>query len=397
MNDTLPNDESQHAHQATPGPAILTNGLRNHASIQTGSLNDVLHSLTPSYPSPTKRKGAQTFRDSSVPSTSDLDNWTLACNIQRELTSMKENLARLQATINVSHAKSSVDMNTIHEIAGSIKALEQFRMSIVNTIPVHARPTTESAAKAQKLFDVAELLEKILLNLDFANMIRVQQANSIFRNAFEQSARLQQITGQRSTTEGPTFSPLANPFFISRGCLVRFQHTSRRASQPLADDEVLISAKFSSVNPFESQELPMVGSMLQKVLVCQPPLTRMTIRTSCCHDPFQHQPTTTTRQNPIKEIPELYVKTGITLGHILERTQKLQEAHRSCPNADLGQHRDDGSIDVQVYFEAIRKLSPEDPILLERRRAKEEYERSRKETAYREEEMSAYIEAKQTG
>lgn len=282
MNDTLSNDGSQTAHQATPASATLTNGLRNHASMQIGSLNDVFQSLTPSYPSPTKRTIAQTPQRYSVASTNDLENWTLACNIQHELASMRENLSRLQAKIDGSNAESSIDTNAIHKIDGSIKALEQLQMSIISGIPVHARSTTESAAKAQKLFDVAELLEKILLSLDFASMIRVQQANSVFRNAFKQSARLQQITGLRPTTEGPTFSPLANPFFISHGCLVRFQQTSRRSSQPLADDEVLVSATFSSVNPFEAHELPMVGTTLQKVLICQPPLTRMTTRTSEC-------------------------------------------------------------------------------------------------------------------
>ncbi|KXS95153.1 hypothetical protein AC578_5108 [Pseudocercospora eumusae] len=384
------------AHQATPGPATLTNGLRNHASIQSGSLNDVFQSLTPSYPAPTIRKRAQTSQRVSVPSTNDLDNWTLACNIQRELASMRENFSSLQATIDGFNAESSIDINAIREIDGSIKSLEQLYMSIVSSIPVHARPTTKSAAKAHKLFDIAELLEKVLLNLDFASMIRVQQAHSVFRNAFKQSARLQQVTGLRPSSEGPTYSPLANLFFISRGCLVRFQHTSRRGTRPLADDEVFISATFSSVDPFDSRELPTVGPMLQKSLVCQPPLTTMTIRTSCCHDPIQHRSTTARLQSTIKETPQLYVKTGITLGIILEQTKKLRDAHRLCPNADIGQHRDDGTVDVQVYFEAIRKLSPGDPILVERRRAREEYVRSREETACREEEMSAYIEAKQT-
>lgn len=210
----------------------------------------------------------------------DLSKWTLACNIQQELQSLKSSLATVQKLIEASNSNPSAASKTFDDVGETIKVLERVHASIVDDISITARPTARSAATARKLFDVAELLEKILLNLDFADSLRAQQVNKTFRRAFKHSTSLQQRLGLRAVTEGPTFSPLIDPLFVSRGCLVRFQPFLRRGGPWVGEDEVAISATFSNVNPFVSRELPIPGPTLRKALLCQPPLTRMTVRTS---------------------------------------------------------------------------------------------------------------------
>lgn len=97
-------------------------------------------------------------------------------------------------------------------------------------------------------------------------------------------------------------------------------------------------------------------------------------------------------------VPDLEVETGVTLGDIYDETKRLQNAHCLCPEADVGQHREDGTVDVQVYFEAVRQLQPGDPILVCRRKAKNDFEtinqNASEDNALWEENIVKYMAAK---
>lgn len=77
------------------------------------------------------------------------------------------------------------------------------------------------------------------------------------------------------------------------------------------------------------------------------------------------------RTEELARLPVIVSDTSITLGQILDETKKQREEHRYCPNAHQGLHRDDGTVNTGVRFEAILKLSSDDPLSKERKQAEE--------------------------
>lgn len=113
----------------------------------------------------------------------------------------------------------------------------------------------------------------------------------------------------------------------------------------------------------------------------------------CCDRGFGPQPI----RDRARRGPGIRSSTGITLGDILDATARLREEHRLCPDAFTGLHREDGTVDVTVVFEASIPLNAEDPLLMRRRMALAEYQQVQRHEATRQARMTAYMASKQQG
>lgn len=103
------------------------------------------------------------------------------------------------------------------------------------------------------------------------------------------------------------------------------------------------------------------------------------------------------RDEEMRQLSSIDSETGITLGQILDETRRLRNEHRYCPDAYPGLHRDDGTVDVHVHFEAILTLPREDPVLLANKRAKASSDFEQRDFAEKDAKIQAYITAKQSG
>lgn len=103
------------------------------------------------------------------------------------------------------------------------------------------------------------------------------------------------------------------------------------------------------------------------------------------------------REEEMNQLHSIDSETGITLGQVLDETTRLRTAHRYCPDAYPGLHRDDGTVDVHVHFETVLTLPREDPVLLANKRAKASLDFEQKDFAQKDLKIQAYIAAKQSG
>lgn len=253
---------------------IFNNLGVNFQNLVASTLRQYPRRVAPQHP-----HGSIAYRRSRFPfpSVTDLANWALASAIKRELIRLHGSITTLRASVVSQEDIEDTDLAAIRQSQEAIIQLEKLLRIVLDGIPIEARPNAYSAVKAQKVFDVAELLEKILLNCDYADMLSCGLVNRTFNQAFQRSARLQQVMGQRPITDGSPFSPVSNPFFISRGCIVRLEDHHRFGHQ-LMDNEIVVSAIFNGSSPFEEHPLPRLSEKFRNTLVCQPPIKQMRIR-----------------------------------------------------------------------------------------------------------------------
>lgn len=208
----------------------------------------------------------------------ELEKWDLSCTLQQELQSLKGDLAVVRNNITDCRSSSSEERDALTQADQRISALEDLNQSLVDTLPITARPTAASAEKARKVFELEELLEKILLECDFHNLQAIELVNRTFAQVFQSSNKLRQLMGLRPALGCSPFSPLDCPFFVHCGCIVRFEYRHPDGYE-LPFDEITLSASFSDPNPFEEQNLPNIGGRRSRMLICQPPVTQMRVRT----------------------------------------------------------------------------------------------------------------------
>lgn len=216
------------------------------------------------------------------PSAGDLHRWVIASSMRQELLVVEHSYWVLRRKFGSTSRPSPEERAAVRHTEASLKVLARIQDIILASVPLNARPTNASGVKARQVFEIAELLERVLLQLDFGDLLSAQLVNTTFAHAFARSTVLQQEMGLRPLTDARPFSPLAGAFFVRRGCLVRLDD-HHRFGLPLAEDELVFSASANGINPFEHQALPRLTDRYRKILVCQPPLTTMKVRTGECN------------------------------------------------------------------------------------------------------------------
>jgi len=111
--------------------------------------------------------------------------------------------------------------------------------------------------------------------------------------------------------------------------------------------------------------VPQFGAVWMNMLICQPPITEMTISASCCSDRCRSK--YYTPDTPIPSIANLVEPSGIRIKHIVTRARQLMDEHSLCPNAGPSDLREDGIVMVDLVFGASVSLRKGDPMLAARR------------------------------
>lgn len=154
----------------------------------------------------------------------ELEKWAFLCSLQQELRRLKEDLAVVYKSLIDSRSYSSEERNAFDHTEQRISALEALNHRLLDSVPITARPTAASAEAAQRVFNVEELLERVLPKCDFYHLLAIGLVNQSFAQAFQSSSKLRQLIGLQPANGGSPSSPLASSFFISCGCSVRLEH-----------------------------------------------------------------------------------------------------------------------------------------------------------------------------
>jgi len=129
------------------------------------------------------------------------------------------------------------------------------------------------------------------------------------------------------------------------------------------------------------------------MLLCQPLVKEMRVTTTCCDDSHYVQ------RVPGRGLPPLTSPIGITIGDILDATERLRAEHRLCPFARWHCHDHDGFIHADVKFHGAVSLLRSDPLFsnVRSRATPEEWAASREEIDRRRARFDGYIVAKGRG
>ena len=277
-----------------------------------------------------------------------------------------------------------------HEAQKHIQALKQGLIEqqsnlekIVQSVPPVARKPPGATQLGEKLFAIPELLERILLYLQTTDLLRVQQVNHAFFDATQSSPKIQCKMGLRAQENAHIYFP---PASCEPRRFLQYYDTYRYFSTKTVEgNKISFQPCFNNLN-----DPPKLGSRCRNMLICQPPVSSISVYTRCCHPTWPWRIPNT----PLEKITS---ESGIRMGDLIDAHKRITADHKLCPDADPSEHDADGFVKSRVCFELILEAQPNDPVLLD----KIKYDQSRveeenKRTAL-ERRMRPYILAKQSG
>ena len=252
-----------------------------------------------------------------------------------------------------------------NEATESLQAIEHAAQQVTNfikqcarAIPMNVRPSPRAAAVAMKTFGLPEIAERILLNLEPLDLLRIQQVNTTMLSTITQSPNLQRKLLLRPDPDA-FFTPIdpifARPFTTN----VRFRRVDRTSeeSKPVCVF-FLDLEKPASLRSYDH------GSRTQHMLVCQPPIFELEAHMLCgCSNAIRNAQET---PDVVLGHEKLTSKSGFTLQELWDATKRLHQRHQLCPHAQPHLHDSKGFVDCPIRFEARLEVQDEDPRLVAR-------------------------------
>lgn len=334
---------------------------------------------------------------------------------QRCLERASIKLQLLLSEANVAHCADSEELQqSMGDIASSTAGLNDFFADMVLTRLFNERRGA-NARPAQRVFNVPELLERVLSFISARELLSVQAVNRTFYNMIECSGLLQQRLGLKVLKESfmaspfqgmsrdylDPFAPYVNfssPFPMFEFPALQLHHRPLsqdlealpdEEKEPLPRNTIALVAKSSFVR--KGKPRFRVGSKCRSIPICQPPVHEMYAYPSCCTQcPFIHERGVVERpldafspmpffmhpawtpQQPLPPPPDwprlepiqtVTSDTGITVGDLFDATVRITAAHKRCPFAEERSHDSKGNVCTDVMFACHMSLEKGDPAL----------------------------------
>lgn len=323
-------------------------------------------------------------------------------NIRRILTCQRS----LQAAIDSLSCNTALTFEEKARLHNATEEIEFLRIYLSSFIAAsfyteYCPPSATSLA--QKVFDIPELFELILLKLEKADLLTAQCVNRQFRKVIGTSS----VRLQRRLSLVPHPSPYLWLPFESRilGAVFKMSswlidgvevkvypaHTGQidqgNNTHSAHSYTAVISGSFTL-------PIPDYGPTCRRMLICHPPITEMKAITKCCEPvpllvtSAQSKAATHTVSNP----------AGLTLGDLSDSAKQLEEQHRHCPNADVVSHcTETGAVEVRTQFRGEVELKEDDPLLLHSRAEREKLLSENAKRKKGRKRMKDFVEAKRAG
>lgn len=221
--------------------------------------------------------------------------------------------------------------------------------------PLKTLPTEVSAKKAQQVFEIAELAEMILLELEPRDILAALEVNKAFAASVDGSSKLQTKLCYRSES----CSTWRSNFFVDdkRNKSIRPKLTCALAKRfwflprywtenPL----VYVTLAISRESKFGGGEFPRILRKFHSMLICQPPITEMVAMPKCCESRGREL---------LADIPDpstpitITSSTGITVRDLLDVAWDIYVGHQYCPYLDQLLHGEDGRVYPNIEFTGL--------------------------------------------
>lgn len=329
---------------------------------------------------------------------------------QRRLESASIKLQLLLSEANPAHCADPERLQqSVDDIASSTGGLHDFLSDMVVTRLFNERRGA-NAQPAQQVFNVPELLERVLSFISARELLSVQTLNRTFYNMIECSGLLQQRLGLKALKDSSMASPFqgifrhplhvnfSSPFPMFEFPALELHH------RPLSQDIEALPGEGKETLPRNTIALVVkssfapkgeprfrIGSKCRSIPICQPPVHQMYAYPSCCTQcpfidergvverpldavspmPFFMHPAWTPQQplpsppdwprlQPIQTVTSV---KGITVGDLFDATLRIAAAHKLCPFAEDRAHDFKGNVCSDVLFACQMSLEKGDPAL----------------------------------
>ncbi|KAK5677377.1 hypothetical protein LTS10_009947 [Elasticomyces elasticus] len=261
-------------------------------------------------------------------------------------------------------------MAVLAEALSSMGQIQAFLCQALEFDPLKTQPSDRSRVVAEKVFAIPELAEMILLEVGPYGILQAMQTCKALSYTIT-SPKLQIKLNVREQSAGYWYSPFARDIlgyergsardetklhdFLICDVIVPRRKLGRAAETGVATVRAAFAHPASSYGRGEGvKKLPTIGSRGRSMLICQPPITEMTINVSCC-DTHRVRP----RQDQGRKI---FNAEGLTVGDLLCATVKARKERERCPYAEEFEHdRETGIVLVHVSFEGSLQLRIDDP------------------------------------
>ena len=310
------------------------------------------------------------------------------------------------AIARIAHGCQAAD--ALESIQSSVRGLRQFLNSLAHPMFFNEKIASIGGyCRAQDVFSIPELLENILHFVEMRDILQMMLVDKNTKLIIQASSKLQ----RQLSLVGDINSFLDQPFAYDTSTTDFLTTATKmnRVDNTVINESALglpgllqegVQNKVQIRAFFPSDRLPNIGATCRAMLICQPPITEMTLSVACCSHSFYemlYQPSAHYRspRSPTK----IKAAAGLTIGDLYDATQALASDHRLCPDAPAHMLDDEGYVKVHVAFDGELQLRADDPFLRPMPTPKAPYvdhpglRESYTDTAR----MQAYTTAKQAG
>lgn len=256
--------------------------------------------------------------------------FTLDDKTAKELFNQHENLKAALTLLKTIHKAGESGDAATKAIEESLQSIDVLHTRFIKPVLYNETITPSALNIATRVFDVAKILEKILLNLPIIDLLAVPRVNKQFRDT---------VYGSKKINEHMLRSP--GPHFTTLG-----QNLPGFICQP---DEYYTDSRCAHLYFHLSAQGIKLGSRCRNMFVCLPKIDSLTIISTCCDD-----------EKAVKN------KSGMKMGDVVDAAKKMREEHRHCADADWSLHAPDGTVKPEFMFRTEDdpvQLSKDDPFV----------------------------------
>ncbi|KAK1073201.1 hypothetical protein LTR12_010812 [Friedmanniomyces endolithicus] len=288
---------------------------------------------------------------------------------------ISRNLALLGAHTQEDREGDATKREALAACETSMEMIQQFLTHTLGFDPLKTLPSKSSRRVAEEVFGIPEVAEMIFLELSPARLLHIMPTCKSFGDVIkEPEGQLAVRLGRRPAPD----SYWTTPFMRHKSHDEHWKDSRARDSLPDLHDYLVchfVDNQQSLENPTQTsmvtmyaqflnhsvtrtqRPLPKIGEGSKAILICQPPITEMSVILSCRR-----------RQRGANTGAKIINPDGLTVGDLLHATEEhaLQHEHSSHA-AESCRDKRTGLVRSTVSFRGDLLLREDDPSLLELR------------------------------
>ena len=284
--------------------------------------------------------------------------------------SLKHTLRKLQAVVGVRNSATTAEFM---DLEGQVEKVDEIARKMAESRFFNYQHGSGGGVTAERFFDVPEITERVLLRLDIADILAMQQVNKRSFSIVKGSKKLQRKMHILPEHDGG-FRPLElrpcgwreewiHPAL--HNLEIALSEPGRSLTYGPGLDHATITVKLAAADYAYPP-----ASRIANMLICQPPITALDVTVKCCTDTSRGQehyweyacdsPDQYEEGKRIeyfeahgRRLEKVQNEQGITVGDVLEVCNRVSMQHSLCSHASRETHDLDGWVWPSFQLDGI--------------------------------------------